>query len=95
MQYTGAKPEKVDQNIPLCSWTRNLRSCNSEAVIMLIVNERAHAIFTNDSNSFTFIKLDFYEAFVNQEESFREGPFTLKLLRMYSYIYECFMIEAQ
>ncbi len=27
--YAGAKPEKVDQNIPRHSWTRNLRSCNS------------------------------------------------------------------
>ncbi len=43
MQYTGAKPEKVDQNIPLRSWIRNLHGCNSYARIMLIVNERAGA----------------------------------------------------
>ncbi len=29
MQYTGAKSEKVDQNIPLLFWTRNLCSCNA------------------------------------------------------------------
>ncbi len=28
MEYIGAKLEKVDQNIPLRSWTLNLRSCN-------------------------------------------------------------------
>ncbi len=28
MEYTGAKLEKVDQNIPLRSWTQNLHSCN-------------------------------------------------------------------
>ncbi len=43
MQYTGAKPENVDQNIPLHSWTRNLRSCKSQAGIMLILIEHASA----------------------------------------------------
>ncbi len=41
MQYTGAKTEKLDQNITLRSWTCNLCSCNSQVGIMLIVNERA------------------------------------------------------
>ncbi len=47
---------------------------------MLIVNEHAtSALFTNYWNSLTYacltIKSEVYEAFVNPEESFQEGPF--------------------
>ncbi len=73
MQYTGAKPE-VDQNIALGSWTRNLRSCNSLAGLMLIVYD----LFRNDWNSLTYTfnhQIGLYKAFVNPEESFREDLF--------------------
>ncbi len=46
---------------------------------MLNVNERAQSpLFTNDWNSLTYTfnyQIDIYEAFVNPEESFREGLF--------------------
>ncbi len=72
MQYTGAKLEKVNQNIPLSSWTLHLRSCSHNCEWAC-----TSAPFTNDWNSLTYtcltIKSDAYEAFVNPEESFREG----------------------
>ncbi len=98
MQYAGAKLENVDQNIPLRSWTRNLRSCSHRRDYANCEWACTSALFTNDWNSLTYtcltIKSDAYEAFVNPEESFREGLFTRKLLGIYSYIYECFMNEA-
>ncbi len=46
-------------------------------------------------NTCLTIKSDVYEAFVNPEESFWEGLFMCKLLRIDSYIYASFMNEAQ
>ncbi len=73
MQYTGDKLEKVDQNIPLRTWTRNLRICSNRRGLCRSV------LLTNDWNSLTYtclmIKSEVYEAFMNTEESFRESPF--------------------
>ncbi len=56
------------------------------------------ALFTNDWNVLTYacftIKSDVYEAFVNQEESFREGPFYAQITRNLLLFYKCFMNEA-
>ncbi len=49
MQYTGAKLEKVDQNIPLRTWTRNLRICSHRRGLCRSV------LLTNDWNSLTYM----------------------------------------
>ncbi len=50
---------------------------------MLIVNERARAPYLRKIGTYTCltIKSDVYEAFVNPEESFREGPFYAQIIR--------------
>ncbi len=91
MQYTGAKPEKVDQystafldmqyttggggGYANCEW-----ACT-------------RALFTNDWNSLTYACLT--DPLWIRRRVFRKVCFTHKLLRIYSYIYECFMNEAQ
>ncbi len=83
MQYTGAKPEKGIQNIPLHSWTHNLRSCNSLVGIMPIVNEHARMPYLRIIRIHTRLttKSDVYKMFVNPEEIFREGLFYMQIIQ--------------